>query len=56
MRHSASAVTASRAGCRRVLVETGLGRKTLTDGIPDYVAPVAIHADLAEAVQALLSS
>lgn len=45
---------AFHAGCRRVLVKTGLGRKTLAEGIPDYVAPVAIHADLAEAVESLL--
>ncbi len=41
---------AFHAGCRRVLVETGLGRKMLANGLPDYVAPVAVHADIAEAV------
>jgi D-glycero-D-manno-heptose 1,7-bisphosphate phosphatase len=45
---------AFHAGCRRVLVMTGLGRKTLARGLPDYVAPVAVHADLAEAVESLL--
>ena len=46
---------AFHAGCLRVLVETGLGRKTLAKGLPGYVAPVAIYADLAEAVQALIA-
>ena len=46
---------AFHAGCRRVLVKTGLGDKTLAAGLPDYVAPVAIYADLAAAVQGLLS-
>jgi phosphoglycolate phosphatase-like HAD superfamily hydrolase len=45
---------AFHAGCRRVLVRTGLGNKTLADKLPDYVTPFAVHADLAEAVQALL--
>ena len=47
---------AFHAGCRRVLVETGRGRKTLAEGLPAYVAPVALHAVLAQAVRALLSS
>ena len=47
---------AFHAGCRRVLVKTGLGRKTLAGGLPSYVAPVAVYADLAEAVRALFSS
>jgi D-glycero-D-manno-heptose 1,7-bisphosphate phosphatase len=45
---------AFHAGCQRVLVRTGLGRKTLASGISAYVAPVAVYADLAEAVTALL--
>ena len=28
---------AFHAGCRRVLVRTGLGRKTLEQGLPQYV-------------------
>jgi D-glycero-D-manno-heptose 1,7-bisphosphate phosphatase len=46
---------AFHAGCRRVLVRTGLGRKTLAEGIPQYVAPVAVHDDLAAAVDAWLA-
>jgi D-glycero-D-manno-heptose 1,7-bisphosphate phosphatase len=46
---------AFHAGCRRVLVRTGLGRKTLAEGIPSYVAPVAVHDDLAAAVDAWLA-
>jgi hypothetical protein len=38
-----------------VLVRTGLGRKTLAEGIPQYVAPVAVHDDLAAAVDAWLA-
>lgn len=45
---------AFHAGCPRVLVKTGLGDKALAAGLPQYVAPVAIYADLAEAVQGLL--
>jgi D-glycero-D-manno-heptose 1,7-bisphosphate phosphatase len=47
---------AFHAGCRRVLVRTGLGNKTLADKLPDYVAPFAVHADLAEAVQDFLKN
>ncbi len=46
---------AFHAGCRRVLVRTGLGRKTLAEGLPSYVAPVAVHDDLAAAVDAWLA-
>jgi D-glycero-D-manno-heptose 1,7-bisphosphate phosphatase len=46
---------AFHAGCRRVLVRTGLGRKSLEDGLPDYVQPVAIYDDLAAAVDAHLA-
>jgi D-glycero-D-manno-heptose 1,7-bisphosphate phosphatase len=45
---------AFHAGCQPVLVKTGLGRKTLGEGLPAYVAGVDIYADLAEAVEALL--
>ena len=46
---------AFHAGCRRVLVKTGLGRKTLAHGIPRYVLPVSVHDDLAAAVDAHLA-
>jgi D-glycero-D-manno-heptose 1,7-bisphosphate phosphatase len=45
---------AFHAGCPRVLVRTGLGRKALEDGLPDYVQPVAVYDDLAAAVDAHL--
>jgi D-glycero-D-manno-heptose 1,7-bisphosphate phosphatase len=45
---------AFHAGCQRVLVRTGLGRKTLAKGLPSYVEPVAVFDDLAEAVEAKL--
>jgi D-glycero-D-manno-heptose 1,7-bisphosphate phosphatase len=51
---SADLKAAFHAGCRRVLVKTGLGRKALAGGLPSYVAPVSIHPDLAAAVQAIL--
>jgi D-glycero-D-manno-heptose 1,7-bisphosphate phosphatase len=51
---SADLKAAFHAGCRRVLVKTGLGRKALADGLPLYVAPVSVHPDLAAAVPALL--
>ena len=46
---------AFHAGCRRVLVRTGLGRKTLEQGLPQYLSPVAVHADLAAVVDAQLA-
>ena len=46
---------AFHAGCRRVLVRTGLGRKTLDKGIPQYLSPVAVHDDLACVVEAHLT-
>jgi D-glycero-D-manno-heptose 1,7-bisphosphate phosphatase len=46
---------AFHAGCRRVLVCTGLGRKALEQGIPHYVLPVTVHDDLAAAVDAHLA-
>jgi D-glycero-D-manno-heptose 1,7-bisphosphate phosphatase len=45
---------AFHAGCKRVLVRTGLGRKTLAQALPDYVLPVAVHDDLAAVVDAQL--
>jgi hypothetical protein len=45
---------AFRVGCRRVLVRTGLGRKTLAKGLPTYVQPVAVFDDLTGAVDAKL--
>jgi D-glycero-D-manno-heptose 1,7-bisphosphate phosphatase len=47
---------AFHAGCKRVLVRTGLGRKTLEKGLPEYVEPVAVYDDLSAAVDAQLAS
>ena len=44
------------AGCRRILVRTGNGAALQAAGIPPQVLPVAVHADLAEAVAALLGT
>jgi D-glycero-D-manno-heptose 1,7-bisphosphate phosphatase len=46
---------AFHAGCRRVLVRTGLGRKTLEQGLPQYLSPVAVHDDLTSVVDACLA-
>ena len=46
---------AFHAGCKRVLVRTGLGRKTLEKGLPDYVTPVAVYNDLRAVVDAQLA-
>jgi D-glycero-D-manno-heptose 1,7-bisphosphate phosphatase len=46
---------AFHARCRRVLVRTGLGRKTLEAGLPQYVSPVSVHDDLGAAVAAQLA-
>jgi D-glycero-D-manno-heptose 1,7-bisphosphate phosphatase len=46
---------AFHAGCRRVLVRTGLGTKALEAGLPQYVQPVAVYDDLAAAVDAHLA-
>jgi D-glycero-D-manno-heptose 1,7-bisphosphate phosphatase len=35
-----------------VLVRTGLGRKTLQRGLPQYLSPVEVHDDLAAVVDA----
>ena len=45
---------AFRAGCPRVLVRTGLGRKTLEEGLPDYVQPVLVVDDLYDAAERIL--
>jgi D-glycero-D-manno-heptose 1,7-bisphosphate phosphatase len=47
---------AFHAGCRRVLVRTGLGAKTLAHGLPDYVQPVTVANDLAAAVDLFLGA
>ncbi|MBI2735119.1 MAG: HAD-IIIA family hydrolase [Rhodospirillales bacterium] len=47
---------AFHAGCPRVLVRTGLGRKALEDGLPQYLEPVAVYDDLAAAVDAYLGN
>jgi D-glycero-D-manno-heptose 1,7-bisphosphate phosphatase len=46
---------AFHAGCRRVLVKTGLGRDALAAGLPNWVAPVAVYCNLLTAVQNLLA-
>ena len=53
---SADLKAAFHAGCRRFLVETGLGRKALASGLPAYVAPVSVHPDLAAAAQAIVQT
>lgn len=45
---------AARAGCARILVRTGKGRRTQADGLPADVLPVRVFDDLAAAVAALL--
>jgi D-glycero-D-manno-heptose 1,7-bisphosphate phosphatase len=45
---------AAALGCPRHLVRTGHGARTQAQGLPDAVLPVAIHATLADAVDALL--
>ncbi len=47
---------AHAAGCPRVLVRTGKGVATQAAGIPAALLPVAVHADLAAAVDALLAA
>ena len=46
---------AAAAGCARILVRTGKGAATQAAGIPRELLPVAVRADLAEAVSALLA-
>jgi D-glycero-D-manno-heptose 1,7-bisphosphate phosphatase len=45
---------AYKAGCKRVLVRTGQGAAAQAAGIPPGLLPVAVHADLAAAVDAYL--
>jgi D-glycero-D-manno-heptose 1,7-bisphosphate phosphatase len=47
---------AAAAGCPRVLVRSGKGAKTLAEGLPETIAPVAVKNDLADAVDGLLGS
>jgi D-glycero-D-manno-heptose 1,7-bisphosphate phosphatase len=46
---------AFHAGCKRVLVRTGLGRQTLARPLPHYVTPVSIHDDLYDAADAQIA-
>ncbi|MGE0153409.1 MAG: D-glycero-alpha-D-manno-heptose-1,7-bisphosphate 7-phosphatase [Reyranellaceae bacterium] len=45
---------AAAAGCGRILVRTGKGAATQAAGIPADILPVAVRADLAEAVAHVL--
>jgi D-glycero-D-manno-heptose 1,7-bisphosphate phosphatase len=47
---------AAKIGCPRLLVRTGKGAKTQSDGLPGEVLPVAVHHDLAAAVDAILGT
>jgi len=47
---------AHAAGCPRMLVRTGKGVATQAAGIPAALLPVAVHADLSAAVDALLAA
>jgi D-glycero-D-manno-heptose 1,7-bisphosphate phosphatase len=47
---------ATAVGCRRILVRSGKGRATQAAGVPANVLPVAVHEDLAAAVDSLLGS
>ena len=47
---------AASAQCRRYLILTGKGEKTLEEGLPDYVQPVTICKNLLEAVNNLLET
>lgn len=46
---------AAAAGCRRILVRTGKGAATQARGISPALLPVAVHENLAGAVEALLA-
>lgn len=48
-------VAAKTSGCHRILVQTGKGRKTQSDGIPPDILPLSVAADLSEAVQMIKS-
>lgn len=45
---------AFHAGCRRILVRTGLGIKTLATGIPDYLKPFEIADNLLAAARGII--
>src|SRR5690606_12846207 len=45
---------AKAVGCPRHLVRTGHGARTQAEGVPRELLPVAVHEDLAAAVDALL--
>lgn len=45
---------AAAVGCPRVLLRTPAGRAVQAQGIPDRLLPVAVHADLAAAVDPVL--
>lgn len=45
---------AFHAGCRRILVRTGLGAKALAAGLPDYVRPFTVADDLPAAALGIL--
>lgn len=45
---------ATAAGCRRILVRTGKGKKTQAAGLPEAVLPVTIAESLPDAVARLL--
>jgi D-glycero-D-manno-heptose 1,7-bisphosphate phosphatase len=47
---------AKAAGVRRILVRTGKGRRTLAEGVPPDLLPVAVHEDLRAAVAALVGA
>jgi len=42
------------AGCQRYLVMTGKGRESMKR-IPDYLQPVAVHADILEAAREIIN-
>ena len=47
---------AFHARCRGILVRTGMGAKTLAQGLPAYLEPVEVADDLADAVRRVLAS
>lgn len=46
---------AFHARCKRVLVRTGLGRKTIAQTLPQYVMPIAIYDDLYDVAEAQIA-
>jgi len=47
---------AAKLNVRRILVRTGKGAKTQSDGLPSHVLPVEVHNDLWDAVQEILKT